>query len=100
MQSRGCFRDRPVPFHCFGVKRMSCMPQSYQHIDVEEVPHGKSSSAARTSSLVTCTCAGDFVIINPVFEWRISFVFSFGGCSGVRTIESPSILQMRFTPGR
>ena len=89
MKSSRRLRNGGIPGDGFRMKGMPGMRQRQQHIYVEEVSHGKSRIAARTSSLETLICAGDFVIRNPVFGSVISFGRSLTGFSGVSTIDSP-----------
>src|SRR5947209_6699571 len=79
---------------------MSRVSQCNERIDVQQVPHGKSSRAARTLSLVTLVSGGDCVMHRPDFGSLIKREGSDTGCSGVSTIECPCTLQTNFTPGR
>src|SRR5437868_8579998 len=79
---------------------MPGVSQGDQRVDVEQVPHGKSSRAARMSSLVTFVSAADFVMHKPDFGSLIRRGCSATGCSGVSTIECPCTLQTNFTPAR
>jgi hypothetical protein len=82
------------------MKGMPGVRQSQQHIDVEQVSHGKSSIAARTSSLETLISSGDFVIRKPVFKSVTNFGLSSATLSGVSTIEPPCTLHTKVAPGR
>src|SRR5690348_14585025 len=81
------------------MQRMPRVRQRDQGVDVQEIPHGKSAMAARTSSLVTLVPAGACVIRKPVFESVTNLGRSRLTRSGVRTIEPPSTLQENFVPG-
>src|SRR5260221_11994462 len=94
----GC--NRQVPGASLGMKHMARMRQRNQGVDVQEVSHGKSAKAARTSSLETLTAGGDFVIRNPVAGSRMSFGRSRLRGSSVRMMESPSTRQSNLVPGR
>lgn len=82
------------------MKRVSGVRQCQQHIYIEQVPHGKSSIAARTSSLETLICSGDFVIRKPVFGSVTNFGRSSAALSGVSTIEPPFTVHSNVAPGR
>src|SRR5437660_1015195 len=82
------------------MKHVPRMGQRNQGIYVQKVSHGKSTSAARTSSLDTFTSGGDFVIRNPVAGSRISFGRARTRDSSFRIMESPLILQLNLVPGR
>lgn len=76
------------------------MGQRDQRIDVQQVPHGKSSRAARTSSLVTLVSAGDCVMRKPDFGWVTKRGCADTGRSGVSTMECPCTWHTNLTPGR
>src|SRR6266704_393082 len=82
------------------MQRMPSVGQRNQRIHVEQVSHGKSIKAVRTSSLVTFVSAGDLVMRNPDFGSLIMRGRSVTGCSGVSTMECPCTLHANFTPGR
>src|SRR5208282_3859539 len=79
---------------------MQGMAQRYQHVDIEQVFHGKSASSARTCSFVTIGAPlGPCVTTIPVnfdFTSREAALFS---SVGVRTIWVPCTLQSNFEPG-
>src|SRR5258707_2923702 len=82
------------------MQRMPGVGQGNQRIHVQQVSHGKSIRAARTSSLVTFISAGDLVMRSPDFGSFIGRGRSVTGCSGVSTIECPCTLHTNLTPGR
>ena len=74
------------------------MSKSHERINVEQAPHGKSSKAALTSSLVTFTPGGDFEIIRPDLRSLTRRGGLVARRSGVSTIEPPSTLHMNLAP--
>ena len=95
---RGCHGKEPMGGP--GMKHVSRMGQCNQGIHVQQLSHGKSANAVRTSSLETFTSGGDSVIFNPVAGSRMSLVRSRPRDSSVKMMESPSTRQLNLLPGR
>src|SRR5437660_694828 len=100
MEPRGRTEHREIPGDRLRMQGMPRMGEGDQGIDVQQVSHGKSSRAARTSSLVTLASTGDCVMRNPDLGSSTRRGRSVTEYSGVSTIERPCTLQANVVPGR
>ena len=66
-KGRGCSGQGTIPSKRSSMMNVRGVPESDEHIDIEQELHGKSAKMVRTSSLVTVgPFAGPLVIISPV----------------------------------
>src|SRR4029079_10613241 len=85
---------------CLRMEGVSGVAQCDERVHIQKISHGKSDSAARTSSLVTLIPRGDLVTRSPVLLSLMSRPVAFTGCCGVSRMESPCTSHFSLAPGR